>query len=221
MALSSYRILHVDDDPLMRDVVELALGLDANFAVMNCADGESALKLLPDWEPDLILCDVVMPDMDGPALLKRLRENPANAEIPVFFITARGKKSERERLLGLGAAAVIAKPFVPVKLADTVRRHLRSVKLAAAGYDFAQRLRNDAAVLAGFRNKLRGGPEAAEELQSFAHRLAGAAGIFDYRTVSTSASALEDVLIERREGRAEADAVHANLEALLACIARA
>lgn len=87
----SYRILHVDDDPLMRDVVEMSLGLDPEFVAMSFADGDSALAAVGGWAPDLILCDVLMPGMDGPALLARLRENPATENIPLFFITARVK----------------------------------------------------------------------------------------------------------------------------------
>lgn len=219
--VKSYRILHVDDDPLMRDVVEFALSFDAEFAVMSCETGGSALAALPGWQPDLIILDVMMPTMDGPAVLARLRENPDTAKIPVIFITARAPPSERERLMALDAAAVIAKPFYPVKLADTVRYHLQSIKLASAGYDFAQRLRADAATLASFRDKLRNGADSTfvpDEFQPFVHKLAGAAGVFDFRAVSTTAASLEDAIIERRAGRGAPETIEANLDALLACI---
>lgn len=221
--MKSYRILHVDDDALMRDVVELSLGLDAEFAVMSCTGGKAALSAMDGWAPDLILCDVAMAGMDGPALLARLRENPGTAKIPFFFITARAKQDERERLLALGAAAVISKPFYPVKLAETIRRHLHTVRLASAGYDFARRLRSDAVTLSTFRDRLRTGNGSLEpeELQSLVHKLAGAAGIFDFRAVSTMASALEDAIIEQRDGRCGRATVEANLEALLECIAHA
>jgi two-component system OmpR family response regulator len=220
-AVNSFRILHVDDDPLMRDVVELALGFDSEFVVMSCASGAEALAALPGWAPDLIILDVLMPDMDGPAVLARLRENADSAEIPVIFITARCPPVERERLMGLGAVAVIAKPFYPVKLAETVRRHMVSIKLARAGYNFSQRLRGDAVTLATFRDKLRNGADASfvpEDFQSFVHKLAGAAGVFDYQAVSTNAAALEDAIIERRAGRGAPGMVEANLDALLASI---
>ena len=202
--VKSYRILHVDDDPLMRDVVELALGFESEFVVMGCEDGEAALAAVPGWEPDLIILDVMLPVLDGPAVLARLRENPSTAKIPVIFITGRAPAAERERLMALGAVAVIAKPFYPVKLAETVRRHMVSIKLASAGYNFAQRLRNDAARLATFRQKLRNGADASfvpEDFQSIVHKLAGAAGVFDFQSVSTTAASLEDAIIERRAGR--------------------
>jgi two-component system OmpR family response regulator len=222
--VKSFRILLVDDDPLMRDVVELALGLESEFVVMSCAGGEEGLAAVPGWAPDLIILDVMMPGMDGPAMLARLRENPDTAKIPVIFITARAPAAERERLMALGAVAVIAKPFYPVKLAETVRRHMQAIKLASAGYDFAQRLRRDAATLATFRDKLRNGVDSSfvpEEFQSFVHKLAGAAGVFDFQAVSTTAASLEDAIIERRAGRGAPATIEDNLDALIECIERA
>lgn len=221
--MKSFRILHVDDDPLMRDVVELALGIDSEFVVMSCGSAEEALAAIPGWNPELIILDVMMPGMDGPAMLARLREDASTAKIPVIFITARAPAAERERLLALGAVAVIAKPFYPVKLAETVRRHMQSIKLASAGYNFAKRLRTDAAMLATFREKLRNGADSSfvpDEFQSFVHKLAGAAGVFDLQAVSTKAASLEDAIIERRAGRGTPGTVEANLDALLECIER-
>ena len=222
--MKSFRILHVDDDSLMRDVVELALGFDSEFVVMSCAGAAEALAAVPGWAPDLIILDVMMPDMDGPAMLARLRENPETAKIPVIFITARAPAAERERLIALGAAAVIAKPFYPMKLAETVRRHMQSIKLASAGFDFAQRLRSDASTLATFREKLRNGADSSfvsEEFQSLVHKLAGAAGVFNFQAVSTKAASLEDAIIERRAGRGSPEIVEVNLDALLASIGQA
>jgi HPt (histidine-containing phosphotransfer) domain-containing protein len=96
-----------------------------------------------------------------------------------------------------------------------------TVKLASAGYDFVQRLRSDAATLARFRGKLRNGADASfvsDDFQSIVHKLAGAAGVFDFQSVSTMAASLEDAIIERRAGRSAAGTVEANLDALLASI---
>jgi len=185
----------------MRDVVELALGFDSEFVVMSCSSGAEWLAAVPGWQPDLIILDVLMQGMDGPAVLARLRVDPATAKIPVIFITGRAPPAERERLMSLGAVAVIAKPFYPVKLAETVRRHLQSIKLAAAGFDFAQRLRDGAATLARFRDKPRNGADATfvpDEFRSLVHKLAGAAGVFDFQAVSTTTASLEDAIVERR-----------------------
>jgi CheY-like chemotaxis protein len=222
--VKSYRLLHVDDEPLMREVVEIALGLDPAFMLMSSASAQEALAVVLDWAPELILADVIMPEMDGLALLRRLRADPATAKFPLIFTTARGTQSEIDEMKALGAAAVIAKPFDPATLADTVRRHLQTIKLAATGFDFTDRLRNDAAALATFRDGLRSGSsssELPEKLQSFAHKLAGAAGIFNYHSVSAKASALEDCIIAQRAGRGAPGTIEANLDALLATIGQA
>ena len=221
--MRSYRILHVDDDALMRDVVEISLGLDPTFTLMSCASGAEALAMAPDWKPELILCDVMMPDMDGPAVLAGLRANKNTAKIPVVFMTAAPQPDEVVRWVALGAAAVIAKPFDPATFADTVREQLRRIKMTTAGYDFSDRLRTDAAMLVAFRAKLRDGADPSlvpDGLQSCVHKLAGAAGVFNFQAISSSASALEEAIIARGDGRGGADAVAANLDALLECIER-
>lgn len=222
--MRSFRILHVDDDPLMRDVVEIALGLDPAFMVMSCAGAQEALAVVTEWAPDLILCDVMMLGMDGPALLLRLRASKTTAKFPLIFTTARAKASDLDEMKSLGAAGVIAKPFDPATFADTVRRHLQTIKLASTGYDFTDRLRTDAATLTTFRDELRtgsGSPAMPDALQSFAHKLAGAAGVFNCRAVSATASALEDAILEQRAGRGAPGTVEVNLDALLESIGRA
>jgi CheY-like chemotaxis protein/HPt (histidine-containing phosphotransfer) domain-containing protein len=236
----SFRVLYVDDDPLMRDIVELSLGLDPVFTPVSCASGAEALAFAADWTPDLILCDVMMPDMDGPAVLARLRESKSSATIPVVFMTARATPGEHDRLMMLGAIAVITKPFDPSTLAATVRGHMHWIPSASsgdelpepspaapppslAGYDFTERLRTDAVALAAFRTELRDGADTSrvpEGLLTCVHKLAGAAGVFEYQAVSVSASTLEETVIERLAGRSAPGAITANLDALLECIAR-
>ncbi len=129
--MTSLRILHVDDEPDIREVVELSLGLDPAFSVRSCASGADALAMAADWSPDMILCDVMMPVMDGPATLARLRECPRTVSTPVVFMTARAQTRELEYFKSLGAIGVIPKPFDPMTLANAVRGHLRSAGLAA------------------------------------------------------------------------------------------
>jgi two-component system, OmpR family, response regulator len=126
--MMSLRIIHVDDDPDLRTVVELSLALDPELTVTSCANGEDALALAKHLVPDLILCDVMMPGMDGPTLLARLRENPQTKNIPMVFMTARAQISELNQLTLLGAAAVFTKPFDPMTLAAMVRSELHSIK---------------------------------------------------------------------------------------------
>lgn len=219
----SLRVIHVDDDPDIREVVGLSLHLDSEITVISCADGDDALARAAEYAPDLILCDVMMPGMDGATLLARLRGNPQTAKIPVMFMTARAQTSELEQLKLLGAAAVFTKPFDPINLAAMVRRQLHSAKLDAACYDFVERVRTDAAMLAEYRRILSdnsSSPNLLNDFQSRVHKLSGAAGVFDFHAVSSTASALEEAIVERRAGRGAPGMVEANLDALLECIER-
>ena len=123
-SVGSLRILHVDDDADIRELVEFALGLDPGFSVRNCASGKDALAVAADWSPDMILCDVMMPVMDGPMFLAQLRECPQTVDIPLIFVTARAQASDLEYFRQLGAQAVITKPFDPITLANSVRDKL-------------------------------------------------------------------------------------------------
>ena len=115
------RILYVDDEPDIREVAVMALELDPEFEVAEASSGAEALERCAKLRPDIHLLDVMMPEMDGPATLTRLRDMPELAGIPVIFITARASTSERARLTALGALGVIAKPFDPMSLAAEVR----------------------------------------------------------------------------------------------------
>ena len=130
--MNSYRLLHVEDEPDIREVVELSLALDPGITLMSCGSGADALVTAADWEPDVILMDVMMPEMDGPQTLTHLRENARTANIPVVFMTARAQAREVEHFLSLGAAGVIPKPFDPMTLAAAVRAFLPAPQAALA-----------------------------------------------------------------------------------------
>jgi len=140
--MSGFRVLHVEDEPDIREVVELSLQLDPDLTVKSCGNPTDALSEAADWMPDLILMDAMMPVMDGPELLAQLREDRRTAAIPVVFMTARAQHSEIEHFISLGAAGVIAKPFDPLTLAKSVRDCLRGKQPsrgAAAGRTKASR----------------------------------------------------------------------------------
>jgi len=122
--MNSYRLLHVEDEPDIREVVEISLALDPGIILMSCANGTDALVTAANWEPDVILIDVMMPQMDGPETLTHLRKNVRTANIPVVFMTAHAQSREVEHFLSLGTAGVIAKPFDPMTLAAAVRAYL-------------------------------------------------------------------------------------------------
>lgn len=120
-------VLHVDDEPDIREVAALALEMDPEIRVRSASSGREALAVLEsDARVDVILLDVMMPELDGPGTLEQLRKIPAHAGTPVIFMTARAQSHELDRFLGLGAVAVIIKPFDPMTLGRQLRDHLAS-----------------------------------------------------------------------------------------------
>lgn len=118
------RILYVDDEPDIREVAALAMGLDPEFSVECSASGADALVKAATAPPDAILLDVMMPEMDGMTTLRRLREQPETAAVPVIFVTAQTQEHDMEAYRRCGAQGVIAKPFNPIALAQQVRELL-------------------------------------------------------------------------------------------------
>jgi CheY-like chemotaxis protein len=213
------RILHVDDEADIRELVQIALSLDPHLVVRSCASGEEAMTQAAEWRPDLILCDVMMPVMDGPATLARLREHPATAAVPVIFMTARVHVTELKSFIALGAIATIEKPFDPMSLAQLVRHSLTSAKLATVSNGFGERLRRDRARLTEMRTALRTIPaDGIGALQTCAHKLAGAAGIFGRQAVSDAAARLEEAIIARRSDLGQPGVAEAKLDALIESI---
>ena len=115
------KILYVEDEPDIQTVAKLALETVGGFTVEICGSGDMALERAPDFDPDLILLDVMMPGMDGPETLSALRRIVGLSDTPVIFMTAKVMESEVERYENLGAVGVIPKPFDPMTLADRVR----------------------------------------------------------------------------------------------------
>jgi CheY-like chemotaxis protein len=114
------RILLVEDDPDIQKIAKLALEALGGFSVKTCDSGSEALATIQAFAPDLILLDVMMPGMDGPATLRALRQVPGCGCIPAIFMTARVQAYEVADYKAFGAVEVIAKPFDPMRLADTV-----------------------------------------------------------------------------------------------------
>jgi CheY-like chemotaxis protein len=198
--MNAIRILHVDDEPDIREVVELSLGLDAAFATRSCGSGKEALAVAADWQPDIILLDVMMPVLDGPATLLQLRNNAITASIPVIFMTARAQAREVDHFRSLGAVGVIPKPFDPIMLAAAVRCYVQPARssLDDLRIGFLQRIRKDAAYLSEDRLLLRDGnrlPSTLDRIKRIAHGLAGAGGVYGFAQISDAAAALEDAII--------------------------
>lgn len=115
------RIMLIDDEDDIRAVAELTLEAVGGFTLKACASGQSALAVIDEFLPQLILLDVMMPGMDGPATLKAIRKLPGFAQTPAVFMTAKAQEAEIDRYLSLGAEAVIPKPFDPMTLPDQIR----------------------------------------------------------------------------------------------------
>lgn len=131
--MGDLRILLVDDEPFIRELVEISLALDPEIAVKSCASGREALLEADHWRPDLVLLDVMMPDMDGPQTLSYLRESEVTAQTPVVFMTARAQSRDIAYFLTLGVVGVIPKPFDPVGLANEVKRYVGPADMGMRG----------------------------------------------------------------------------------------
>ncbi len=113
-------VLMIDDDANIRRITQLVLTRMAHWEVKLASSGKEALDILVDYQPDLILLDVMMPGMDGPTTLSAIKQTYGNAAAPVIFMTAKALKTEVDFFLNLGSAGVITKPFDPISLPDEI-----------------------------------------------------------------------------------------------------
>ena len=223
--MNTLRVLHVDDEADIRDVVEMALDLDPAFAVRGCASGQEAVAAATEWRPDVILLDVMMPGMDGPSTLMQLRRTPQTAGIPIVFMTARAQQRELEQFVSLGAEGVIAKPFDPMTLASSVRSYVRTADTISTTRReaFLERARKEAAALAGCRTSLRSeekAPIALDRIRGIAHGLAGAGGIFGFDDISRDAAAVEEKILGKIDGNGSCAEIERALDRLIGTIGR-
>ena len=116
------KVLYVEDDPDIQLVAQMALEMVGGLSLRACSSGREAVLAALDYQPDLILLDVMMPEMDGPATLVELRKLPNTATTPVVFMTAKVQAAEVSHYRALGAIGVIGKPFDPMALAQQVRQ---------------------------------------------------------------------------------------------------
>jgi CheY-like chemotaxis protein len=221
--MTAVRVLHVDDEPDIREIVEMSLGLDPDLTVRACSSGGDALAAAAAWSPDLILLDVMMPVMDGPTTLTHLRQSPRTADIPVVFMTARAQPRELAHFISLGAEGVIAKPFDPMTLAAAVRNYAGGLAagIAARRVSFLERAREQAKALAKERDGLADpatAPAALDRIGAIAHSIAGGSGIFGLVAMSREAAELETAVNAQLDGGHAAVDVEHGISALIARI---
>ena len=115
------RILHVDDDLDIQYIVKISLETIGGFTIEQCSSGKDALERAPTFQPQLVLLDLMMPEMDGEETYQELRKLDGFSEIPVIFVTAKAHDQFVKELKAKGARDVITKPFDPMKLPDQIR----------------------------------------------------------------------------------------------------
>lgn len=115
------KILYAEDEVDVQTVVELTIQTMSDYQIKICNNGKELLDLVDEYNPDLILLDVMMPEMDGPTTFKNLQENPKTKNIPIIFMTAKAQVHEVEKFKETGALGVITKPFDPMTLCDEIQ----------------------------------------------------------------------------------------------------
>ena len=117
-------VLVVDDDPLILQVVATVLDLE-EFEVVTAGSARQALGHLESSNPpDLVVCDIMMPEMDGFELCERIRQEPDLGKLPIILLTARDSDDDRRRGVEVGGDAYLTKPFSPLELIDEIDRLL-------------------------------------------------------------------------------------------------
>jgi CheY-like chemotaxis protein len=167
----------------------------------------------------MILLDVMMPVMDGPATLVQLRENARTASIPVIFMTARAQAREVDRFRSLGAVGVIPKPFDSMTLAASVRSYVQPTQdpMDDLRAGFVARVKKDVVALSEHRlalseNRL---PTTLDGIKRIAHALSGAGGIYGFAEISDAAADLEDAALTELADPGAGHATDLALEGLL------
>jgi CheY-like chemotaxis protein len=114
------RVLIIDDEDDIRQVAALSLETVAGWDVVLATSGKQGIERAAEEQPDAILLDVMMPEMDGPTTFLKLKANPKTSHIPVLLLTAKVQGPDQRRFAGLGVSAILFKPFDPLTLADQI-----------------------------------------------------------------------------------------------------
>lgn len=126
--MTPLRALVVDDEEDMRVVATVFLEMDGQFEVISVASGREAVAAAAQAAPDVILLDYMMPEMNGPDTMAALRAQPATADVPIIFLTARSDEGTLADLSVLGAHGVVPKPFNPDTLSVDILKILKGTR---------------------------------------------------------------------------------------------
>lgn len=117
------RILVIEDEITIRDGILDILTFE-DFDVLGAENGIVGVQLAKEHKPDMIICDLIMPELDGYGVITAIRNDPDMQDIPFVFLSAKSSKSDIEKGLALGANAYLTKPFNPNDLLTAIRTHL-------------------------------------------------------------------------------------------------
>jgi len=115
------KILYVEDDEDIQRIVRMSLERIGKLSVEIVGNSMNAIEAMKAYQPDLVMLDWMMPEMDGPTLFRMTKEDSDVADLPVVFITAKASSRELEELIRMGAKGTISKPFSPKDLPDQLR----------------------------------------------------------------------------------------------------
>jgi CheY-like chemotaxis protein len=124
LTMKPKRILIIDDEESIQTVVQFGIKLAVGWDVLTASSGPQGIDTAQTEQPDAILLDVMMPDMDGIATFKALQSHPNTEQIPVIFLTAKAQSSEKRQFNDLGISGVITKPFNSLDLPEQITRIL-------------------------------------------------------------------------------------------------
>ena len=219
------RVLYADDEADIRGIIEYALEDEPDIVLELCESGQEALDKVTDFQPDLILLDVMMPGMDGPTTLNKLREHPATRNTPIIFVTAKVQANEVAQFKDMGAIDVIAKPFDPVILADHLRKqleltsqgkaHKKAEKFAALRQTFVADLGARLYTIDASWERIKAQSDdisAYEEMHRLVHSLVGSGMSFGFTELGTLAREIETIIAELMQAQRQLDAQ--NIEAV-------
>jgi len=122
--MSNKHILLIDDEETIQEVVQLGIAIEAGWEVEIASSGSQGIELAENQQPDVILLDVMMPEMDGIDTLSQLKNNDKTSAIPVIFLTAKAQAEEKNQFQSLGVVDVITKPFNSMTLASQIAKIL-------------------------------------------------------------------------------------------------
>lgn len=209
------RVLIIDDDDDIRLIAGMSLGRVGGMDVIEASGGAEGVQKAREQRPDVILLDMMMPAMDGSETLKALRSQPATALTPVIFLTCTTVGAEVERMMSLGAAGVLIKPFDPRTLSGAVRAFMRIVVHVRADLEelMPEYLASRHADIRAMREAVEQGDYDAIRIAG--HSMRGSGGSYGFDTITEIGRALE----QAADGRNPAE-IHKWVDALVTYLDR-